>query len=218
MSAAYEILKYISKEEVDRLPVVRVREGETFISADKQEVVKLYYILEGRVDIFSLSYGGREFFVDQLGKDDFIGKFSQVRGFDFRCSVKAGTDITLLDVTSYSEMLLGDGFTKFGRFFHRKTTDRVYVMYRFSMMRMLFTCEEIFAYWLWTDKEKDTNIVSDLHKIFYRMNISDRQVFYLLKKFKEAGLIKKGKRQAEILDMDGVSRMAEHVLAFMSDV
>lgn len=214
---SYEILRYISREEMEKFPIIDVKKGETFIQMAKQKIVKLYYILEGKVDVYSLSYNGREFLIDQLGVDDFIGKFSQVRGVDFQCAVKANMNVKLLDMTAYSEKLW-DQNTELGRFFHHKTSRRVYVMYKHSMLRMHFSYEEIFAYWLLNERNKETNIVENVKEIFLKMNVSDRQLYYLLKKYRKMGLIEKEKNQVKILDIDQIRQFAYNVCLFMEDL
>lgn len=217
MSRSYEILNYISEEELRKFPIVHVKKGATFIPADKQKVVKLYYILQGTVDVHSTSYNGREFLIDQLGADDFIGKFSQLRGIDFQCSVKASSEVEMLDMTAYSKKLW-DESTKLGAFFHYKTSNRVYMMYKLSMLRMLFSYEEIFAYWLLAERDERTNIIDDVKEVFLKMNVSDRQIYYLLKKFRELGMIRKEKNRVKILDVDQIRQFADNVCMFMEDV
>lgn len=213
MNDSYELQRYLSEEEISKFPVVKVEKGEVFIPIEKQNPLKLYYILEGDIDIFSLSYNGREFLIDRLGKGDFIGKFSQMRGFDFQCGVRAHTNLTMLDITQIKETLW-DSFTPLGRFFHNKTSDRVYIMYKLSMLRMHFDYEEIFAFWLLKEKN-EKNIVEDAKNLFCIMNVSDRQVYYLLKKFKDNGLIEKKKNQIKLINEEALSELAENVFTFM---
>lgn len=151
--------------------------------------------------------------IDRLGKGDFIGKFSQMRGFDFQCGVRAHTNLTMLDITQIKETLW-DSFTPLGRFFHNKTSDRVYIMYKLSMLRMHFDYEEIFAFWLLKEKN-EKNIVEDAKNLFCIMNVSDRQVYYLLKKFKDNGLIEKKKNQIKLINEEALSELAENVFTFM---
>lgn len=217
MSRSYEILNYISEEELRKFPIVHVKKGETFIPAYKQEVVKLYYILQGGVDVYATSYNGREFLIDQLGVDDFIGKFSQLRGIDFQCAVKGSSEVKMLDMTAYSEKLWDEN-TRLGRFFHYKTSNRVYRMYKLSMLRMLFSYEEIFAYWLLAERDERTDIINDVKEVFLKMNVSDRQIYYLLKKFKEMGMIRKEGNRVNILQVDQIRQLAGNVCMFMEDV
>lgn len=213
MNTSYEIQNYLSAEEIARFPVVKIKKGEVFIPIEKQEKIKVYYVLDGNVDIFSLSYKGREFLIDQLGRGDFIGKFSQVRGYDFQCGVRAHTDLILLDMTEIEDKLW-DSFNPLGRFFHSKISDRVYIMYKLSMLRMHFDYEEIFAFWLLKEKNEQ-NIVEDAKNLFCTMNVSERQVYYLLKRFREKRLIEKEKNCITIIDEEALSELAEGVFAFM---
>ena len=83
MESRYEIQKYLGKEQFEKFPVIRVKAGETFFFTSKEEKKRVYYILEGVVNVFSISYAGREFLIDQLTDGDFVGKFSQMRGNRF---------------------------------------------------------------------------------------------------------------------------------------
>lgn len=214
MESRYEIQKYLGKEQFEKFPVIRVKAGETFFFTSKEEKKRVYYILEGVVNVFSISYAGREFLIDQLTDGDFVGKFSQMRGIDFQCEVKVGTDLKLLDISEIGEDLWL-AYSPMGRFFHYRVSDRVYKMYKMAMMRMHFGYEEVFAYWLL--KEQKENNVLKSEKIFLKMNVSDRQIYYLLKKFKELGLIEKKKGQIRILNEEKLQQIAENVVAFMED-
>lgn len=215
MKRDYEIRKYLSDDILRSFPVVNVKKGEIFIPIERQKIVRIYYILEGKVDVFSLSYDGREFLIDQLGEGDFIGKFSQNREINLQCGVRASRDLKMLDMTDYYYKFMKEN-VELERFFQMKTSNKIYRMYKILMIRMQFRYEEILAYWL-LDSMDEENVVTDVDEIFYKMNISDRNVYYLLKRFKEKNLIKKGRNKIKILDVEGLYALAENIMEFMNN-
>ena len=67
------IYDVLSEDQIRRVPVVNIDKNIIFIPAIDQEIVDLYYILEGRVEVISQSYNGRSFLIDLLGPGEFAG-------------------------------------------------------------------------------------------------------------------------------------------------
>ena len=72
----HEVFQYLPEGIAETLPTVRVKKDTVFIPAEAQEVIDLYYILDGEVSVFAQSHNGREFLIDTLPSGNFIGKFS----------------------------------------------------------------------------------------------------------------------------------------------
>ena len=181
MSSKAEINRYLPVGLMDQLPIIEVKKGVVFIPAEAQEDIDLYYILEGSVSVFAHSHSGREFLIDTLPNGNFIGKFSQMRKQNFYCEVRAVSDCRLLVLTQHKEALFRD--KDFALYFYIRTTDRVYEMYKLSMARSLYGYHELFAYWLLDLANAERVVISKDEEIRLKMNISERQFFYLLKKF-----------------------------------
>ncbi|MCI5753886.1 MAG: cyclic nucleotide-binding domain-containing protein [Clostridiales bacterium] len=209
----HDIFQYLPEGIAETLPTVRVNKDTVFIPAEAQEVIDLYYILDGEVSVFAQSHNGREFLIDTLPSGNFIGKFSQMRNQNFYCEVRANCDCRLLVLTRYKEFLLSD--KSFALYFYIKTTDRVYEMYKLSMARTLYSYDELFAYWLLKLADDKRVVACEDELIRLKMNISERQFFYLLKKLGGLKLIRRARNKIQLLDEDGLRDLAQNVCAFM---
>ena len=207
------IYDFLSHEQLSRIPVVNINKNIVFIPAIAQKDIDLYYILKGTVEVFSQSYNGRRFLVDTLGPGEFIGKFSQMRKRNFYCEVETHTPCTMLKLNEIKNELLND--EKFLLFFYIKTTNRVYEMYKVSMVRTLFKYEEILAYFL-LDIVNEAGFIGDKDtSICLKTNISERQYYYIMKKFSNKGIISYDKKGIYILDIVGLKAIASNVTKFM---
>ena len=209
----HDIFQYLPEGIAETLPTVRVNKDTVFIPAEAQEVIDLYYILDGEVSVFAQSHNGREFLIDTLPSGNFIGKFSQMRNQNFYCEVRANCECRLLVLTRYKEFLLSD--KSFALYFYIKTTDRVYEMYKLSMARTLYSYDELFAYWLLKLADDKRVVACEDELIRLKMNISERQFFYLLKKLGGLKLIRRARNKIQLLDEDGLRDLAQNVCAFM---
>ena len=209
----HDIFQYLPEGIAETLPTVRVNKDTVFIPAEAQEVIDLYYILDGEVSVFAQSHNGREFLIDTLPSGNFIGKFSQMRNQNFYCEVRANCECRLLVLTRYKEFLLSD--KSFALYFYIKTTDRVYEMYKLSMARTLYSYDELFAYWLLKLADDKRVVACEDELIRLKMNISERQFFYLLKKLGGLKLIRRARNKIQLLDEDGLRDLAQNVCSFM---
>ncbi len=213
MATYPEIYKYLPTEYLDVVETKTLEAGTVILTAEDKHDPTLYYILDGTICVFALAYNGRSFLVDTLGHDQFIGKFSQMRNMDFCCSAEAMTDCTVIDLTPVRKQLLEDQV--FGSYFFGKTTNRVYVMYKLAMLRMIFSYDEALAYWLLELADEDDMVTAGMRDLCLKMNISDRQYFYLMKDFSTKKLVRKSRQGILLLDRPELERMAKHVIVFM---
>ena len=204
-------------EIVDSLPVVSVERDTVFIPLIKQKKIRLYYILKGSVECFSISVTGKEFVVDRLKEGNFIGKFSQMRSRDFKCGIRSLTDLTLIDFTDRAEELF-EKYPDFYIAFLKETTDYVYGMYKIALLNTQFSYEEIFAYWL-LKKQNQKHVVSDIDEAFGNMFISERHEYNLLKSFRKRGLIDsgRGRRNIRLLETEMLQDLAWDIFEFMDE-
>lgn len=209
------IYDLLSEEQLLRIPVVYINKNTVFIPAIDQENIDLYYILEGRVEVVSQSYNGRSFLIDTLAPGEFIGKFSHMRKQNFYADIKTQTSCTLLKLTDIKNEILND--EQFLLFFYFKTSNRLYEMYKISMMRTLFTYDEILAYYL-LDIANESGFIGEKDKhICLKTSISERQYYYIMKKFRHDYLIGQDKRGIYILDIAGLKAIAIGVINFMKN-
>ena len=209
------IYDVLSEDQIRRVPVVNIDKNIIFIPAIDQEIVDLYYILEGRVEVISQSYNGRSFLIDPLGPGEFAGKFSHMRKQNFYCDIKTQTSCTMLKLTDIKNEVLND--EQFLLFFYFRTSTRLYEMYKISMMRTLFTYEQILAYYLLDLSNEEGFIAEKDSQICLKTGISERQYYYIMKKFRNDQMISQDKRGINICDMAGLSSIACSVINFMKN-
>lgn len=210
-----DIYDYLSAEQLSRIPVVDIKKDTVFLPAIDQENMSLYYILEGKVEVISQSYNGRSFLIDTVSQGEFIGKFSHMRNKNFYADIKTQTPCKMLKLSEIRNEIFND--ERFLHFFYFKTSNRLYDMYKISMMRTLFTYEEILAYHL-LDVADEAGLVTDKDKnICLKTSISERQYYYIMKKFKNSQIISQSKNGISILNIAMLKDIACNVINFMKN-
>ena len=209
------IYDFMSHDQLEKSLKVTLNKNIVFIPAMAQENIDLYYILEGNVGVYSQSYNGRRFLIDTLGPNQFVGKFSQMRKQNFYCEIKTNTQATLLKLTDIKNELFNH--EHFLLYFYVKTSNRVYEMYKISMARTLFSYEELLAHYL-LNKANETGFIGDTDaNICLEANISERQNYYITKKFENDHLINHDKKGRYIRDISGLKDIASNVTKFMKN-
>lgn len=211
--AGKDIYDFLSREQIGRIPVVNYNKNTIFIPAVTQEDIDLYYILKGTVEVVTQSYNGRRFLIDTLGQGEFIGKLSHMRKQNFYCEIKTRTSCTMLKLTEIKNELFND--ERFSLFFYIKTSNRIYEMYKISMARTLFTYDELLAYHLLNIANEEGFIGDKDASICLKTNISERQYYYIMKKFISERMICTDKKGIYILDRDSLMALASKVIKFM---
>ena len=209
------IYDFMSHKQLETSLKVTLNKNVVFIPAMAQENIDLYYILEGYVGVYSQAYTGRRFLIDKLGPNQFVGKFSQMRKQNFYCEIKTNTQATLLKLTDIKNELFNH--EHFLLYFYVKTSNRVYEMYKISMARTLFSYEELLAHYL-LDKADEAGFIGETDaNICMESNISERQYYYITKKFENDHLINHDKKGRVIRNIVGLKDIAANVTKFMKN-
>lgn len=209
------IYDVLSEEQLRRVPVVNIEKNTVFIPAVEAENMGLYYILDGVVEVISQSYNGRSFLIDTVMPGEFIGKFSNMRKQNFYSDIKTQTSCKLLNLTALKNELLND--EQFMLLFSFKTSNRLYEMYKIGMMRTLFTYEEILSYCL-LELADETGCISSKDKyICLKTSISERQYYYIMKKFRSNNIIGQNKKKICILEREKLEEIAFNIINFMKN-
>lgn len=209
------IYDLLSEEQLSRTQVVHFEKNTIFIPAVNKESIDLYYILDGVVEVISQAYNGRSFLIDTVEANEFIGKFSNIRQQNFYSDIKTRTACKMLKLTAIRNELLND--EDFLLFFCLKTSNRLYEMYKIGMMRTLFTYEEILAYCLICIATADGFISAKDQEICLKASISERQYYYIIKKFKNNHIIANNKKGMCILNLNTLKDIAVNVANFMEN-
>ncbi len=210
-----DIYSLLSEEYIQKIPRATFEKGDIVFPAEELEVVSIYYILEGEVAVSAYSFKGRQFLIDELGPGDFAGKFSQLRKCNFFCEGIAVKKSVMLDITHYASALFED--QKFSLYFYKKTTDRLYRMYKIAMARSLFAYDELLAYYLISMADKNNHIVFGYKYIYMKLNISRRNFFYILEKLIDQGVLSRKGNNLFIENMEYLRNAASHVFIFMGE-
>ncbi len=210
-----DIYSHLSDDYLQKFPRVTFDKGEIIVPAEAVEVISIYYILEGEVIVYSHAFNGRRFLIDELAPGDFIGKFSQMRNYNFYCEAVADKKCRMFDLTRYLPELFRD--PQFKLYFYKKTTDRLYRMYKIAMSRDLFKYDELLAYYLISTSDENNDVLLNDEYLCLKLNISSRNYFYILKKMIGNGLIAKKGKKITILDMESLKEASSLVSAFMGE-
>lgn len=210
-----DIYSHLSDEYLQKFPRITFEKGEIIVPAEAVKVISIYYILEGECIVYSHSFNGRRFLIDELGPGDFIGKFSQMRNYNFYCEAVSEKKCKMFDLTQYLPELFQD--PQFNLYFSKKTTDRLYRMYKISMSRDLFKYEELLSYYFISTADKENNVTLNDEYLCLKLNISARNYFYILKKMVTNGIIARKGRKIAILNMEYLRETASPVFLFMGE-
>ena len=180
------------KDYLDQIPILNVKKGKYFSKAILTDD-QLYYILEGKVKIECTSYTGKKVLVDELSENEFAGQISYTRKENFYCDASAITDLKLLCIKhDIMDVLLKN--CEFSSMFYFKTSKRIYHMYKKTLMRDLFCQCEIVAYHILKESKDGKLIYKSIYDICDSLNISRRNLYNILNKFIEDGIIEKEKK------------------------
>lgn len=131
--------------EAGRIPLCKAQAGDCIADAGDSGC-HIIYLLRGDVKIFSFSYKGRRMLLDQVGRGEFSGHISKLRGFNFDSTIVARTDCMYLEFSDdLFQELMGD--PAFALVFYRSTSKRTYHMYRKTLSLNLFSLEENAAFY-----------------------------------------------------------------------
>lgn len=211
-----EIYKYI-KDYQSEIPTLKVRKKEYLFRADCDDGM-IYYILDGVVEIESISSNGKKLIVDVLREEEFVGFISNLHNAAFQCSGIAETDIEVLALEkNLMGRLLEDD--EFSALFYRKTSKRVYKMYKTILTRTLFTPNEIMAQYILENSVDNVFVYKSIYNICENLGVSRRGIYNILYRLEEMKVIEKqGDRAAfKIIDREYLEKTAEAVMRFMKN-
>lgn len=209
-----EIYEYI-KDYLPLIPIMKLDKEEYLFRAE-YNVLTLFYIISGRIKVEAVSYNGKKIVVDILEGDEFTGAISMMHGADFQCSGRAAATLRVLVLKEslMNELMQMDEFCAF---FYRKTSKRVYRMYKKSLAKNLFSLKEIFAYYILENSKGDIFSYVSIYDICERLDASRRGIYNILHQFEDKGLIDKKDEASYILNRQQIMREAKQVFDFMGE-
>jgi CRP-like cAMP-binding protein len=205
------IYDYI-KEYLNEIPIVNYKKGQ-YITRSDENFTEIFFVLDGNVKVECITEYGKSFLVDELSKNEFVGKFSYMYEQNLFCDIKATSNASLLKINNeiFNKLQKNPEFLKI---FLYKTSNRIYHMYKKLMMKNLFSLEELFAFYLLKSSEDEIfkfKSTSDLCNIF---PISRKGLYNVINKFVKEDLIRKEKKSIIILDKKKLLELSMHVREF----
>lgn len=205
------IYNYI-KDYLDEIPVVKYKKGEYITHSDK-DFEEIFFILEGNVKVECITYYGKNFLVDELSEDEFVGKISYMYEQNLFCDITAMRNATLLKINKNTLKKMQKN-SEFLSIFLFKTSKRIYTMYKKLMMRDLFNLEEILAFYILKNSKNNVFEYKSMYNLCRTLSMSRKSLYNTINRFIEKNYIKKEKNLLVILDKEYLNRISRAVNEF----
>ncbi|WP_426350065.1 Crp/Fnr family transcriptional regulator [Alloiococcus sp. CFN-8] len=206
-----EIYKVINDcgHDTDNLPIVSFKKGDYVVHAGKDNDY-IFYILEGKVKVVATASNGKKILVDDLTPGHFAGHLSNLQNKNFYCDTIAETSSILikLSVKCFTTLMKNEIFA---RFYYCKVNERLYTMYKKTLVNKLFTQYEIIAYHILENREGNRFVCDSLYKACLELCISRRNLYYVLDKLKDEYILGKDEKGCYISDREMLMEIAKPV-------
>ena len=205
------IYEYI-KEYLDEISIVNYKKGQ-YINYASENLEDIFFILNGTVKVECITKYGKVFLVDDLTKNEFVGKISYMHDQNLFCDITATSNASLLKINKNTFKKLQKN-PEFLKIFLIKTSNRIYYMYKKLMMKELFRLEEIFAYYILQNSENDVFKFKSMYNLCKVLSVSRKNLYNVINKFTNNGYIRKCDNSIIILDKSHLNEICSHVREF----
>ncbi|XER11152.1 hypothetical protein SATMO3_13220 [Sporomusa aerivorans] len=205
------IYKFI-KEYLDEIAIVHYKKGQ-YIAYSDENLTEIFYVLDGIVRVECVTAYGKTFLVDELAKNEFVGRFSYMYEQNLFCDIKAINNVSLLKINkdTFDKLQKNPEFLKV---FLYKISNRIYCMYKKLIMKNLFDAEEIFAYYLVKNSAGDVFNFKSTNELCNIFSMSRKGLYNVINKLIKKAAIKKEKASIIITDRDQLLKLSVHVREF----
>lgn len=207
------IYDYI-KDYLDEISIIKFKKGQ-YITHSSANLEEIFFILDGDAKIECITKLGRSLLVDEVSKNDFVGKISYMYEENLFCDITATSDITLLRINKNTFKKLEKN-SEFLKIFLYRTSKRIYFMYKKLIMKDLFKLEETFAYYILKNSENNVFKFKSMYNLCKILSVSRKNLYNVINSFIEKNYIKKDKNVLIIQNRDclyeistGVREIAE---------
>lgn len=207
------IYKFI-KNYISFIPVRTFHKGEYLYRGEDKEKT-LFYILNGFVEVENVTYSGKKIVVENVESNTFIGPIADMYEVDLQSS---GVAVSKVEVLVFSESVMDELMKndKFSVFFYQETSSRICKMYKTILSKILFSSNEIMAYYILNNSENGVFAFKSTYSLRDNVGISRRGIYNILYRFEEMNYIKKkNKSEYQITDRMALEKHAKHVTGFM---
>lgn len=191
------IYEYI-KDYLNEIPVVKYKKGE-YIAHSSSNLEEIFFVLDGEAKVECITKSGKSILVDEVSKNEFVGKISYMYEANLFCDIQATRDVTLLKINKATFRKLEKN-PEFLKIFLFKTTKRIYYMYKKLMIKDLFKFEEIFAYYIMKNSENNIFKYKSMYNLCKVLSVSRKNIYNVINSFIEKKYIKKDKNSLVILE------------------
>lgn len=197
-----------------RIPLRQAQAGDCVADAGGADY-HIVYILRGHMKVFSFAYNGRRLLLDEVESGSFCGHISKLRGYNFESTVVARTPCVYLEFPDavFSQLM---EHPHFALLFYQGTSQRTYHMYRKILSLSLFSLEENTAFYAITHQNHMEGMT--LEDISEEIGLSRRTLCYIIRRWKDAGILEKAPRGYLIKDVAALEDMAQNIRQFYDSV
>jgi CRP-like cAMP-binding protein len=193
------IYDYI-KDYLNEISILNYKKGQ-YITHSNEKLEEIFFILDGNIKVECITKSGKSFLVDELSKNEFVGKISYMYEQNLFCDITATSNVSLLKINKNTFKKLEKN-SEFLKIFLFKTSKRIYYMYKNLMIRNLFSLEEVFAFYLLKNSENNIFEYKSMYSLCKTLSMSRKSLYNTINKFIKENYIKKDKNSLIILNRD----------------
>ncbi|HCQ88565.1 MAG TPA: cyclic nucleotide-binding protein [Clostridium sp.] len=193
------IYDYI-KDYLDEITILNYKKGE-YITHSSENLEEIFFVLNGTTKVECITKSGKSLLVDELSKNEFVGKISYIYEQNLFCDITATSNATLLRISksTFKELEKNSEFLKIFLF---KTSRRIYYMYKKLMIKELFSLKETFAFYILENSENDVFKFKSMYNLCEILSVSRKNLYNVINSFIKKNYIKKDKNSLIILNRD----------------
>ncbi len=193
------IYDYI-KDYLDEISILNYKKGE-YITHSSENLEEIFFVLNGTTKVECITKSGKSLLVDELSKNEFVGKISYMYEQNLFCDITATSNATLLRISksTFKELEKNSEFLKIFLF---KTSRRIYYMYKKLMIKELFSLKETFAFYILENSENDVFKFKSMYNLCEILSVSRKNLYNVINSFIKKNYIKKDKNSLIILNRD----------------
>ncbi|WP_291582522.1 Crp/Fnr family transcriptional regulator [Clostridium sp. UBA6640] len=193
------IYDYI-KDYLDEITILKYKKGE-YITHSSENLEEIFFVLDGTTKVECITKSGKSLLVDELSKNEFVGKISYMYEQNLFCDITATSNATLLRISKSTFKKLEKN-SEFLKLFLFKTSRRIYYMYKKLMIKELFSLKETFAFYILENSHDDVFKFKSMYNLCEILSVSRKNLYNVINSFIKKSYIKKDKNSLIILNRD----------------
>jgi CRP-like cAMP-binding protein len=193
------IYDYI-KDYLDEVSILNYKKGE-YITHSSENLEEIFFVLNGTTKVECITKSGKSLLVDELSKNEFVGKISYMYEQNLFCDITATSNATLLRISKSTFKKLEKN-PEFLKLFLFKTSRRIYYMYKKLMMKELFSLKETFAFYILENSQDDVFKFKSMYNLCEILYVNRKNLYNVINSFIKKNYIKKDKNSLIILNRD----------------